>query len=121
MVLVDKVGAMNVLNEIQSGKCVRNCKTGWLRRIRYALKSTTNPLNLSAIEKRTMENKIKGLPGVRNTTRKNVPIKSVVYRRTTCSIGKRATRKRTTRKKSVKKRRLSTTVRGIPNVKNVNK
>lgn len=38
-------GAMKILGEIGTGTCKETCKTTWIRNIKYALKTKTNPLH----------------------------------------------------------------------------
>ena len=35
--------AMNLLNDIEKGKCSGTCKSTWIRNLKYALKTKTNP------------------------------------------------------------------------------
>ena len=49
--------AMKVLSEIGTGTCAGRCKTLWIRNIRYALKSKTNPLGLTAIQRKRITEK----------------------------------------------------------------
>ena len=51
MPFVNKIGAFKLLREIENGKCQGDCRSIWLRNIKYALKTKTNPLNLTATEK----------------------------------------------------------------------
>lgn len=65
--------AMNVLKSIETGKCAKRCRTSWMRNFRYALKTKSNPLKLTASERKTMTKKMNDLKGKRinpNNTRK---------------------------------------------------
>jgi len=44
--------AMNVLKSIETGKCAKRCRSSWMRNFRYALKTKSNPLKLTASEKK---------------------------------------------------------------------
>jgi hypothetical protein len=63
-------GAMRVLNSIGKGTCAGDCKSGWLRNFRYALKTKTNPLKLTSGERKTMTQKIKEV-SKRNATKEH--------------------------------------------------
>jgi len=56
-------GAMKLLTEIGTGKCSGKCKSVWVRNFKYALKTTTNPLHLTAQQRKTMTKKIKSVSG----------------------------------------------------------
>jgi len=51
-------GAMQILAEIGTGSCKGNCKTVWMRNIKYALKSKTNPLQLTKSQRKSISAKI---------------------------------------------------------------
>jgi hypothetical protein len=51
--------AMQLLNSIGKGNCTGTCKSSWIRNFRYALKTKTNPLNLTTGQRKTMTEKIK--------------------------------------------------------------
>lgn len=50
--------ASNILSSIGNGKCSKTCKTTWVRNIRYALKTKTNPLNLTATQRNKLTAKL---------------------------------------------------------------
>lgn len=54
MPFVDKKGAMKLLKEIENGKCAGECRSIWMRNIKYALKTETNPLKLTKTEREKM-------------------------------------------------------------------
>jgi hypothetical protein len=54
-------GAMKILSEIGTGTCKDKCKSGWIRNIKYALKSKSNPLKLNAQQRKSMKEKIKSV------------------------------------------------------------
>jgi hypothetical protein len=56
-------GAMKVLSEIGTGSCKGKCKTNWIRNLKYALKTKTNPLKLTEKQRKTMTEKIKSMSG----------------------------------------------------------
>ena len=61
-------GAMKVLSSIENGKCSGSCKSSWMRNFKYALKTKSNPLNLTASQRKTMSARIKSL-SVKNPKR----------------------------------------------------
>jgi hypothetical protein len=58
-------GAKMVLRSIKKGTCAGKCRSGWLKNIKYAIKSPTNPLKLSKEQKKELNNMIKDLSGKR--------------------------------------------------------
>ena len=56
-------GAMQILSEIGTGKCKGNCKSIWVRNLRYALKTKTNPLKLTLKQRKIMTEKLKDVSG----------------------------------------------------------
>lgn len=56
-------GAMQILSEIGTGTCKGKCKSVWVRHIKYALKTKTNPLGLSNTQRKTITAKIKSVSG----------------------------------------------------------
>lgn len=54
MPFVDKKRAMKLLKEIENGKCPGECRSIWMRNIKYALKTETNPLKLTKTEREKM-------------------------------------------------------------------
>jgi len=40
-------GAMQILSSIGTGSCKGSCKSSWIRNLKYALKTKTNPLGLN--------------------------------------------------------------------------
>lgn len=63
MPFVDKKGAMKLLKEIENGKCAGNCRAIWMRNIKYALKTETNPLKLTKTEREKMIKMIEKISG----------------------------------------------------------
>jgi hypothetical protein len=64
--------ASQILSSIGNGKCVNTCKSGWVRNIKYALKTETNPLNLTKrqrIQLHTKLNTVSGRNGVNQYSR----------------------------------------------------
>lgn len=51
--------AVKILSDIGNGKCEKKCKTIWLRNIKYALKTKTNPLSLTKKQRKSLIKKIK--------------------------------------------------------------
>ena len=56
-------GAMKILSEIGTGKFKGTCKSVWIRNIKYALKTKTNPLGLNKQQRKIMTEKIKSVSG----------------------------------------------------------
>ena len=56
-------GAMQILSEIGTGTCKGSCKSIWIRNIKYALKTKTNPLGLNKQERKNITEKIKSVSG----------------------------------------------------------
>jgi hypothetical protein len=50
--------AMSILSEIGNGKCTDKCKSTSIRKIKYALKSVSNPLKLTRYTRRKLTQKI---------------------------------------------------------------
>jgi len=50
---------VKILKDIKNGSCKRKCKTIWMRTIKYALKTKTNPLKLTKKQYDTINQKIK--------------------------------------------------------------
>ena len=63
MPFVDKKGAMKLLKEIENGKCAGDCRAIWMRNIKYALKTETNPLKLTKTEREKMLKMIEKISG----------------------------------------------------------
>lgn len=56
-------GAMQILSEIGTGTCKETCKTTWVRNLKYALKTKTNPLALTEKQRKTLTEKLKSVSG----------------------------------------------------------
>jgi hypothetical protein len=56
-------GAMQILSSIGKGTCKYSCKTNWIRNLKYALKTKTNPLGLNETQRKNMTKKIKSVSG----------------------------------------------------------
>lgn len=66
--------AMDVLKSIETGKCAGRCRRIWMTNLKNALKTKTNPLNLTMSERKNMTKKMNSLKGKRidiNKTQKN--------------------------------------------------
>jgi len=78
---------MRQLASIQNGNCSGNCKTVWMRNLKYALQTKSNPLKLTTEQRKTMKAKIKELSkkgsikqsGTKYTTRKSPPFPANDY------------------------------------------
>jgi hypothetical protein len=67
MPFIRKGGAFRLLNAMESGRCAGECRSAWLKRIQYALKTKSNPLDLTATERRRMTQKIRKVKQTRFT------------------------------------------------------
>jgi hypothetical protein len=56
-------GAMQILSSIGTGKCKGECKSSWIRNLKYALKTKTNPLGLTEKQRKNITEKIKSVSG----------------------------------------------------------
>ena len=56
-------GAMQILSEIGTGSCKGSCKSVWIRNLKYALKTKTNPLGLNEKQRKNLTEKIKSVSG----------------------------------------------------------
>ena len=56
-------GAMKILAGIGKGTCKGSCKTIWMRNIKYALKTKTNPLALNKKQRKNITKKYKEVSG----------------------------------------------------------
>jgi hypothetical protein len=63
-------GAMKILSEIGNGTCKESCKTTWIRNLKYALKTKTNPLALNKKQRKNMTEKIKNVKNQHSKTLK---------------------------------------------------
>ena len=63
-------GYDEILAEIGSGTCKGTCKSSWIRNLKYALKTKSNPLKLTSKERKIMTAKIKSV-SVRNAINNN--------------------------------------------------
>ena len=88
MPFVDKKGAMKLLKEIENGKCAGNCRAIWMRNIKYALKTETNPLKLTKTEREKMLKMIEKISGKKSKkkeksgkklTLKNIEIENLLH------------------------------------------
>jgi hypothetical protein len=58
MPFINKKEAFQILSDIKKGVCKDSCRSVWMRNIRYALKTNTNPLKLTDLERQKMTKKI---------------------------------------------------------------
>lgn len=56
-------GAMKLLHSIEIGTCTGSCRSSWIRNFKYALKTKTNPLNLTPTQRKQLTDKINSLSG----------------------------------------------------------
>jgi hypothetical protein len=54
-------GAMKILSQIGNGTCKGSCKTSWIRNLKYALKTKTNPLALTKTQRKKMTEKLESV------------------------------------------------------------
>jgi len=76
MPFVDKKGAMKLLKEIENGKCAGECRSIWMRNIKYALKTETNPLKLTKTEREKMLKMIEKISGKKSKKKEKSEKKS---------------------------------------------
>jgi hypothetical protein len=55
--------AVDVLKSIETGKCAGRCRRIWMTNLKNALKTKTNPLNLTMSERKNMTKKMNSLKG----------------------------------------------------------
>lgn len=58
MPFIDKKQAFEILDDMEKGTCIGSCRQVWLRNIGYALKTQTNPLQLTKAEGKRMTMKV---------------------------------------------------------------
>jgi len=56
-------GAMQILSGIGNGTCKKRCKSVWIRNLKYALKTKTNPLGLNKQQRKNITEKMKSVSG----------------------------------------------------------
>jgi len=74
--------AMEILSDMEIGTCKGKCKSIWIRNLRYALKTKTNPLGLNEKQRKNMTEKIKNVSGrikIKQTRKKYNTRKSPPY------------------------------------------
>ena len=73
MPFIGKGMAFQLLQSMIKGTCVGRCRQVWLRNIQYALKTSSNPLDLTAAERKQMIAKVAEVKGTRSkrATQKN--------------------------------------------------
>lgn len=70
---IDKKQAFKILRDIKNSTCKDSCRRVWLRNIKYALKTSANPLNLTKEEHAKMTKKIHGINEKPKYTLRNSP------------------------------------------------
>ncbi len=60
--------ANKILTEIGNGTCNKGCKKVWIRNLKYALKTKTNPLALNKKQRTNMTKKLKSVSGKNTIT-----------------------------------------------------
>jgi hypothetical protein len=65
MPFIGKRMAFQLLRSMSKGTCTGSCRQVWLRNIQYALKTPTNPLHLTATERKQMEAAVAAVKGRR--------------------------------------------------------
>ena len=68
MPFIEKKEAFDILDEIKKGKCKSSCRKVWLRNIGYALKTKSNPLQLTSSEHKRMTKKMREMKKKKITT-----------------------------------------------------
>ena len=72
MPFITKKQAFALLDGMQTGSCTGDCRTVWLRNIQYALKTDTNPLKLTAAERKRMTAKVAEVKSKKKSVTKKV-------------------------------------------------
>jgi hypothetical protein len=73
--------AKQLLQGMKKGTCHGRCRTGWLRNIKYAMKTKSNPLKLTSEQKKELKAMIKDISGKRIQPKLRLgPSKSAVGR-----------------------------------------
>ncbi len=70
--------AKQILQSIKKGTCVNTCRSSWLKNIKYAIKSSSNPLNLTKEEKKELNDMIKDISGKRIKPSQKVLIRRAI-------------------------------------------
>lgn len=71
-------GAKMILKSIKSGSCVGRCRSGWLKNIKYALKTSSNPLKLTTNQRKELKEMIKEISNKRIQPSKKVLIREII-------------------------------------------
>ena len=78
MGFIRKKDAFSLLDKMESGSCEGSCRTLWMGHIRRALQSNTNPLQLTAMNRKKMTRR---LQEVKNAKRLGTKTKTNKHRR----------------------------------------
>ncbi len=70
--------AKQIIQSIKKGTCVDSCRSSWLKHIKYALKSSSNPLKLTKEEKKELNDMIKDITGKRIKPSQKVLIRRAI-------------------------------------------
>ncbi len=70
--------AKQTLQSIKKGTCVDSCRSSWLKHIKYALKTSSNPLKLTKEEKKELNDMIKDISGKRIKPSQKVLIRRAI-------------------------------------------
>ena len=74
-------GAMKILAQIGNGTCKGTCKSSWIRNLKYALKTKTNPLALTKTQRKNMSKKIESVTGKNHVNEHKKTLKKYKNRR----------------------------------------
>ena len=74
-------GAMKILSEIGTGTCKDTCKSVWLRNIKYALKTKSNPLKLNSFQRKSLTKKMKSVSGKNSVNKHSATLKKYKNRK----------------------------------------
>ena len=66
--------AIKVFDDIENGNCNSKCKTIWVRTFKYALKTKTNPLQLTSSQRKKLIAKIQNV-SKKSNPKKNTTLK----------------------------------------------
>ena len=74
-------GAMKILTDIGNRTCKGTCKSTWIRNLKYALKTKTNPLALNKTQRKNMTEKLKSVSGKNAITQHSKTLKKYKNRK----------------------------------------
>ncbi len=64
--------AADIVTQMEKGTCEGRCRSVWRRNLQYALKTKTNPLKLTATQKKTLRKRLTAIKGKKTLKQKSV-------------------------------------------------